>query len=115
MRARTDDSGFDGRRFGAAAGATVALGADDPLLFGSRLAGQYASMRAAHDLTDAQVADLEQAFGPAGVVELTTMIAVENQRARANHALGITDQGFDAACRIRWETPPTAQATPPVE
>ena len=35
-----------------AAGATVALGADDPLLFGSRLAGQYATMRAAHDLTD---------------------------------------------------------------
>jgi adenosine deaminase len=41
-----------------AAGATVALGADDPLLFGSRLAGQYATMRAAHDLTDAQLADL---------------------------------------------------------
>ena len=28
-----------------AAGAAVALGADDPLLFGSRLAGQYATMR----------------------------------------------------------------------
>ena len=41
-----------------AAGATVALGADDPLLFGSRLAGQYATMRAAHDLTDAQLAEL---------------------------------------------------------
>ena len=41
-----------------AAGATIALGADDPLLFGSRLAGQYASMRAAHDLTDEQLADL---------------------------------------------------------
>jgi adenosine deaminase len=40
------------------AGATVALGADDPLLFGSRLAGQYATMRAAHDLSDAQLADL---------------------------------------------------------
>ncbi len=40
------------------AGATVALGADDPLLFGSRLAGQYATMRAAHDLTDAQLAEL---------------------------------------------------------
>ena len=33
-----------------AAGATIALGADDPLLFGSQLAGQYATMRAAHDL-----------------------------------------------------------------
>jgi adenosine deaminase len=41
-----------------AAGATVALGADDPLLFGSRLAGQYATMRAAHDLSDAELAEL---------------------------------------------------------
>jgi adenosine deaminase len=40
------------------AGATVALGADDPLLFGSRLAGQYATMRAAHGLTDTQLAEL---------------------------------------------------------
>ena len=41
-----------------AAGATVALGADDPLLFGSQLAGQYATMRAAHELSDDQLADL---------------------------------------------------------
>lgn len=41
-----------------AAGATIALGADDPLLFGSRLEGQYATMRAAHDLSDAQLAEL---------------------------------------------------------
>jgi adenosine deaminase len=40
------------------AGASIALGADDPLLFGSRLEGQYATMRAAHDLTDAQLAEL---------------------------------------------------------
>jgi adenosine deaminase len=40
------------------AGATVALGADDPLLFGSRLGGQYATMRAAHDLSDEQLAEL---------------------------------------------------------
>jgi adenosine deaminase len=40
------------------AGATVALGSDDPLLFGSRLAGQYATMRAAHDLSDEQLAEL---------------------------------------------------------
>ena len=40
------------------AGATVALGADDPLLFGSRLAGQYATMRAAHDLDDHTLASL---------------------------------------------------------
>ncbi|WP_257956941.1 hypothetical protein [Nocardioides sp. B-3] len=41
-----------------AAGATIAPGADDPLLFGSRLAGQYATMRAAHDLDDATPAGL---------------------------------------------------------
>jgi adenosine deaminase len=40
------------------AGATVALGADDPLLFGSRLEGQYATMRAAHELSDATLAEL---------------------------------------------------------
>lgn len=40
------------------AGATVALGADDPLLFGSRLAGQYTTMRAAHGLGDDQLAEL---------------------------------------------------------
>ncbi|MFI2707956.1 adenosine deaminase, partial [Nocardioides sp. CER28] len=41
-----------------AAGARVALGADDPLLFGSRLLGQYAAVRAAHDLTDDTLAEL---------------------------------------------------------
>ena len=40
------------------AGATIALGADDPLLFGSRLAGQYTTMRAAHDLEDETLAEL---------------------------------------------------------
>jgi len=40
------------------AGASIALGADDPLLFGSRLEGAYATMRAAHDLTDEQLAEL---------------------------------------------------------
>lgn len=41
-----------------AAGATIALGADDPLLFGSRLLGQYAAVRAAHDLDDVDLAGL---------------------------------------------------------
>ncbi len=40
------------------AGAQVALGADDPLLFGSRLASQYATMRAAHELSDEVLAEL---------------------------------------------------------
>ncbi|KAA1374772.1 adenosine deaminase [Aeromicrobium fastidiosum] len=41
-----------------AAGIDVALGADDPLLFGSRLAGQYAVLRAAQDFSDAELAEL---------------------------------------------------------
>ena len=43
------------------AGARVALGADDPLIFGSRLADQYASARADHDFSDAALADLARA------------------------------------------------------
>ena len=36
----------------------IALGADDPLLFGSRLVGQYEAMRDAHGFTDAELAEL---------------------------------------------------------
>lgn len=41
-----------------AAGVPVSLGSDDPLLFGSRLGGQYAVLRAAQDFTDAELAEL---------------------------------------------------------
>ena len=44
-----------------AAGATIALGADDPLLLGGRLAAQYAAVRRSHDLSDDQLADLAAA------------------------------------------------------
>lgn len=44
-----------------AAGATVALGADDPLIFGSRLVDQYLAMRAAHGLDDQALAGLARA------------------------------------------------------
>jgi adenosine deaminase len=40
------------------AGAAIALGADDPLLFGSRLLDQYEAARTAHGLSDVQLADL---------------------------------------------------------
>lgn len=40
------------------AGATIALGADDPLLFGNRLADQYRSAREDHDFTDRELAAL---------------------------------------------------------
>lgn len=40
------------------AGATVALGADDPLLFGSRLVAQYEAARTVHGFSDHELADL---------------------------------------------------------
>lgn len=36
----------------------MALGADDPLLFGSRLAAQYEIAREHHGFTDAELAEL---------------------------------------------------------
>lgn len=41
-----------------AAGATIALGADDPLLFGERLLDQYENARHVYGLDDAQIAEL---------------------------------------------------------
>ena len=41
-----------------AAGIDIALGADDPLLFGTQLAGQYEAVRGSHGLTDTELADL---------------------------------------------------------
>jgi adenosine deaminase len=40
------------------AGVPLALGADDPLLFGSRLAAQYELARAVHGFSDAELAEL---------------------------------------------------------
>jgi len=55
-------------------------------------------------VTDEQIAALDQTYGHAGVVELAYQIGLENQRARMNHALGITDQGFSSgdSCRVPW-------------
>ncbi|MGZ5389167.1 MAG: adenosine deaminase [Aeromicrobium sp.] len=40
------------------AGIGVSLGSDDPLLFGSHLAGQYSVLRAAQEFTDAELTEL---------------------------------------------------------
>jgi len=40
------------------AGARIALGADDPLLFGSRLSAQYDIARTSHGLSDVELAEL---------------------------------------------------------
>lgn len=61
-------------------------------------------------VTDEQVAALLDTYGREAVLELTYQISHENQRARMNHALGITDQGFSSgdACRVPWLTDETA-------
>lgn len=67
-----------------------------------RLAIAYADAMTAQPttVTDEMVAELDAAVGRAGLIELTHAIALENMRARSNHALGITDQGFSAACAV---------------
>ena len=57
-----------------AAGIDVALGADDPLLFRSRLVGQYAVLRAAQDFTDVELAELarmsvRRSYAPSDLVQ----------------------------------------------
>lgn len=63
-------------------------------------------------VTDEQVAALVERYGHDGVVELSYLIALENQRARFNHALGITDQGFSSgdSCRVPWDVSESAPA-----
>ena len=50
--------------------------------------------------TDEMVAALRERIGDAALVELTMMVAVENQRSRFNDALGLVAQGYTAACRV---------------
>ena len=51
-------------------------------------------------VTDEQTEALRADLGEDGFVELTMMIAVENQRSRFNHALGLTSQGFKDHCEL---------------
>ena len=76
-----------------------------------RLALEYADAVSARPMTvtDELVDRLVERFGRDGTVELTHMIALEDQRATFNHALGLVDQGFTSgeACRV-----PMPGATP---
>jgi adenosine deaminase len=69
------------------AGVPVALGADDPLIFGTRLVGQYQILREIHGLNDQTLADLARqsvhaSTAPAGVTKrLLAGIDVWVQRA----------------------------------
>jgi AhpD family alkylhydroperoxidase len=56
-------------------------------------------------VTAEQVASLRGHLGDAGVVELTMMVAVENQRSRFNHAVGLVSQGFSDVCALPLAEP----------
>ncbi|MFI6062614.1 carboxymuconolactone decarboxylase family protein [Streptomyces sp. NPDC051286] len=52
------------------------------------------------EVTDELVDRLKIALGEKALVELTTMVAVENMRSRTNSALGLTSQGFKDQCEV---------------
>ena len=52
-------------------------------------------------VTDEASAALQAELSPAGLIELTNVIAFANMAARGNVALGIEAQGFAAACQLR--------------
>ena len=51
-------------------------------------------------VTDEMVAGLDRQLGHAAVVELTMMVAIENQRSRFNSAMGLASQGYSDRCEL---------------
>ena len=51
-------------------------------------------------VTDEMAEGLRTQLGNDGFVELTMMVAVENERSRFNSALGMTSQGFSDRCEL---------------
>jgi adenosine deaminase len=64
------------------AGVPIALGADDPLLFGPRLTAQYEIARQVHGMTDEQLADLARMSvrGSAAPVQTATRLLADIDR-----------------------------------
>lgn len=52
------------------------------------------------EVSDAMAHALRTDLGEDGFVELTMMVAVENERSRFNAALGLTSQGFKDRCEL---------------
>lgn len=59
-----------------------------------------AMTRTPMEVTDELVGELRDNLGDAALVELTMMVAVENQRSRFNSALGLRSQGFRDRCEL---------------
>ena len=88
------------------AGATIALGADDPLLFDSRLLDQYETARSVHGLDDAQLAELARGSfrasrAPREVVETAVREVAEETgiHSRPVLTLGTIDYWFATSDR----------------
>ncbi|MEV1285806.1 carboxymuconolactone decarboxylase family protein [Micromonospora sp. NPDC049679] len=66
-------------------------------------------------VTDEQVAGLRSRLGDAELIELTYAISLENLRARTNHALGLTAQGYTNgdSCPVPWDVQISAAAPAP--
>ncbi|MGC9670104.1 carboxymuconolactone decarboxylase family protein [Planosporangium sp. 12N6] len=69
-----------------------------------KVALEYADAMTAQPMTvtDELVARVREHLDDAGLVELTYLVALENMRARTNHALGLTAQGYTSgdACPL---------------
>ena len=52
------------------------------------------------EVTDELVARLRQELSDAELVELTSVVSLENYRSRTNAALGLTSQGFKEYCEL---------------
>ncbi len=77
-----------------------------------KLALEYADAMTAQPMTvtDELVERVRRAFDDAQLVELTYLVSLENLRARTNHALGITSQGYTRgdACPLPYAEQITA-------
>ena len=51
-------------------------------------------------VTDEMVAGLTEQLGTEAVVELTLMVAIENERSRFNSAMGLASQGYSDVCEL---------------
>jgi len=79
-----------------------------------RLVMEYAEAMSATPpaVADDLVTDLGHHLDEGQLVELTMMIAVENQRSRFNSALGLTSQGFTDRCELAVPTEPGLSSPP---
>lgn len=51
-------------------------------------------------VTDEMVAGLTEQLGTEAVVELTLIVAIENERSRFNSAMGLASQGYSDVCEL---------------